>query len=197
LSESLSLLASQRDQENEAKSQTVVAEASDDESDDGEEDSNEQSSNDDEAEWERESIKLAAALTQDHKTSLADTLFGIAELREADMELVSLVEELGDERLAPYLESQLRRVADDAPNFAESLIRTIAWVINDEDLKRLAGESCDAAIAAILNRREDDDESNQQNSNRNRRSGGMTVAAIKRSAMIKDFLKLVEYKTKR
>jgi hypothetical protein len=40
-------------------------------------------------------------LTQDHKTRLANTLFGITELSDADMELVNLVEELGDERLAP------------------------------------------------------------------------------------------------
>jgi hypothetical protein len=110
------------------------------------------------------SLKLAASLTQDHKTRLANTLFGITELSDADMELVNLVEELGDERLAPYLVSQLRRIAGDAPEFAESLIQTIARLINDEDLKRLADESRDAAI--------------------------------KRSAILKDFLKLVEYKTK-
>lgn len=197
LSESLSLLASKREEENEVKSQSVEAEESDAESGDDGEDSNEQSSDDDEDESERESLKLAAAVTQDHKTRLANTLFGIAELSEADMELVSLIEELDDERLAPYLVSQLRRVASDAPRFAVSLIRTIAWVINDEDLKRLADESRDAAIAAIFDRSEYRDESDQQDSARNRRSGGMTVAAIKRSAMLKDFLKLVEYKTKR
>ncbi len=197
LSKSLSLLASKREEENEAKPQSVEAEESARESDDDDENANEQSSDDDEAKSERDSLKLAAAVTQDHKTRLANTLFGIAELSEADMELVSLIQKLGDERLAPYIVSQLRRVADDAPEFAVSIIWTIARVINDEDLKRLAGESRDAAIAAIFDRSEDEDESDQQGSTRNRRSGGMTVAAIKRSAMIKDFLKVVEYKTKR
>jgi Carboxypeptidase regulatory-like domain len=197
LSESLSLLASQRERENEAKPQSVEAEESAGESGVDEEGSNEQSPDADEADWERESLKLAAAVTQDHKTRLANILFGIAELSEADMELVSVVEELGDERLAPYLVSQLRRVADDAPEFAESLIRTIARVINDEDLKRLADESRDAAIVALFEKIDHGNEPDQQDSARNPRAGGVTVAAIKRSAMLKDFLKLVEYKTRR
>jgi len=111
-------------------------------------------------------------LTQDHKARLANTLFGIAELSEADMELVSLVEELGDDRLAPYLVTQLRLIADDSPRFAVPLIETIARVIDDKDLKRLADESSDAAIAAIFNRSE-------------------YLYEPERSAMLKDFLKLV------
>jgi len=193
LSDSLSLLEFQREQENEAKSQSVKVEESAGESENNEEDSNEQS-DDDEAETRRESVKFATALTQDHKTRLANTLFSIAELSEADMDLVNLIEKLGDERLAPYLVSQLRRVADDAPRFARDLIRTIAWVINDEDLKRLADDYHAAAIATLLS--EYRNKSDQQDSTRNRRSDGLTVAAIKRSARLKDFLKLVEYKTK-
>jgi hypothetical protein len=196
LSNSLYLLTSQREQENEAKSQSVEGEESSGESGDVDEDSNEQSSDNAEDKWERENIDLAMALTPDHKSRLANVLFGIAELSEADMKLVSLIEDLGEERLAPYLVSQLRRVADDAPRFAVSIIRMIAWIIKDEDLKRLADESQDAATTAIFDRSEARIESDQQDSTRNRRSGGMTVAAIKRSAMIKDFLKLVEFKTK-
>jgi len=197
LSESLSLLASQRERENEAKPQSVEAEESAGESDVEEEGSNEQSSEAEETDWERESLKLAAAVTQDHKTRLVNTLFGIAELSEADMELVSVVEELGDERLAPYLVSQLRRVADDAPEFAESLIRAIARVINDEDLERLADESRDAALVSLLEKIDHGNEPKQQDSARNPRAGGVTAAAMKRGARLKDFLKLVEYKTRR
>jgi hypothetical protein len=197
LSESLSLLALQRERENEAKPQSVEAEQSAGESDVDEEGSNEQSPDADETDRERESLKLAAAVTQDHKTRLTNTLFGIAELSEADMELVSVVEELGDERLAPYLVSQLRRLADDAPLFAESLIWTIARVINDEDLERLADESRDAAIVAIFDKIDHGNEPGQQDSARNPRAGGVSAAAMKRGAMLKDFLKLVEYKTRR
>jgi len=195
LSDSLSLLESQRERENEAGSQPAEAEESAGQSEDDEESANEQSDNDNEAE-DRESAQLAAALTEGHKIRLANTLFSIAELSEDDMDLAGLVQKCGDERLAPYLISQLRRVADDAPGYAESLIQMIAWVINDEDLKRLTNEYGNVALAAIINRSENDDESDRQDSTRNQRQDFRTLAAIKRSGMLKDFLKLAEYKIK-
>jgi Carboxypeptidase regulatory-like domain len=195
LSDSLSLLESQRERENEAGSQPAEAEESAGQSEDDEESANEQSDNDNEAE-DRESAQLAAALTEGHKIRLANTLFSIAELSEDDMDLAGLVQKCGDERLAPYLISQLRRVADDAPGYAESLIQMIAWVINDEDLKRLTNEYGNVALAAIINRSENDDESDRQDSTRNQRPDFRTLAAIKRSGMLKDFLKLAEYKIK-
>src|SRR5262245_9927022 len=82
LSESLFLLTVQRERENEAKSKSVEAEESAGESEDkkeaDEESSTERSSDDDVVERDREIAKLAAALIQDHKTRLANTLFGIA-----------------------------------------------------------------------------------------------------------------------
>jgi len=195
LSDSLSLLESQRERENEAGSRPAEAEESAGQSEDDEEGANEQSDNDNEAE-DRESAKLAAALTEGHKIRLANTLFSIAELSEDDLELAGLVRKCGDERLAPYLISQLRRVADDAPGYAESLIQMIAWVINDEDLKQLTNDFDNVALAAIINRSENDDGSDRQDSTRNQRSDFRTLAAIKRSVMLKDFLKLAEYKIK-
>jgi hypothetical protein len=194
LSDGLSLLKLQHERENEDKSQSVEVEESSGQSEDDEEGSNEQSDNDDWAETSRESIRLAAALTQEHKTRLANALLAIAELNEGDLELVSLIQELGDERLASYLVSQLRRVADRAPRLAESLVWKIAQVINDEDIRRLANDYDDAAA---YDESEDSDGSDRQDSTRNRRADGLTVEAIKRGAMLKDFLKLVEYKTGR
>jgi hypothetical protein len=194
LSDGLSLLKNQREREKEDESQPVEAEDPAGQSEGDEEDSNEQSDNDEWAEMDRESLKLATALTQDHKTRLANTFFGIAELSEDDMELAGLIQKLGDERLAPYLISQLRRVADEAPGYAGSLVYMIAEAINDKDLRKLANDYDDAAI---YDESEDDDESDAQDSTRNPRADGLTVAAVKRSAMLKDFLKLVEYKTRR
>ena len=125
LSEILRLQASQRERENMAKSQSVKAEEPAGQSEDDEEESNERS-DDDEAKTKKENLKLAAALTQEHKTRLANTLFDIAELSEGDLKLVSLIQKLGDDRLEPYLVSQLRRVADRAPRFAESLVWMVA-----------------------------------------------------------------------
>jgi len=193
LSDILSLLELQRERENEDKSQSVDVEESAGQSKDDEESSNEQSDDDDRAEMRRENIRLAAALTQEHKTRLANALFAIAELNENDMKLVRLIRELGDERLAPYLVSQLRRVADRAPRLAESLVWTIAQVIKDDDIRRLANDYDDAAT---YDESEYDDEPDRQDSTRNRRANGLTVEAIKRGAMLKDFLKLVEYKTR-
>jgi hypothetical protein len=194
LSDGISHLKLQGERENEDKSQSVDAEESADQSEDDEEDSNDQSDKNDFAEMMRESARLAATLTQEHKTRLANTLFAIAELSEDDMTLVSLIRELGDERLTSYLVSQLRRVADRAPRLAESLVWTIAQVIKDEDIMRLANDYDDATR---YDEREDEGEPDRQDSTRNRRTDGATIAAIKRSAMIKDFLKLVEFKTKR
>src|SRR5215510_12475729 len=132
--------------------------------------------------------------SQEHKTRLANALFAIEELNEDDMKLVNLIQELGDERLASYLVSQLRRVADRAPRLAESLVWKIAQVIKDEDIRRLANDYDDAAT---YDESEDGDGSDRQDSTRNQRADGLTVEAIKRGAMLKDFLKLVEYKTGR
>ena len=195
LSDSLSLLESQRERENEAGSQPAEAEETAGQSEDDEEGANEQSDNDNEAE-DKESAQLAAALTEGHKIRLANTLFSIAELSEDGMELAGLVQKWGDERLAPYLISQLRRVADDAPGYAESLIQMISRVINDGDLKRLTNDYDNFALAAIINRSENDDGSYRQDSTQNQRQDFMTLAAIKRSVMLKDFLKLAEYKIK-
>src|SRR5262249_60989885 len=110
----------------------------------------------------RECVQLAGALTDGHKIRLANTLFGIAEIGEDDMELAELVQDLGDERLAPYLVSQLRRVADDAPGYAESLIRTIAQALNDEDPKQVADEDDNANMAERFNKSEYDGESDRR-----------------------------------
>jgi hypothetical protein len=186
----------EQERENKAKASSAEVEESSDQSEGDEEGSNEQSDTDDNAET-RESLRLAAALTQDHKTRLANALFGIAELSEGDMELAGLVQEFGDERLGPYLTSQLGRVADATPEYAESLMRMIAEVINDEDLKRLSNEYGDSSLAARVDRIEYVDESGRQDSTQNQSENRLTIAAIKRSAMLKDFLKLVEYKTNR
>jgi hypothetical protein len=73
----------------------------------------------------------------------------------------------------------------------------IAWVINDEELKRLTNDYDNVALAAMINRSEFDDGSDRQDSTRNQRQDLMTLAAVKRSVMLKDFLKLAEYKIKR
>lgn len=193
LSGILSLPSIQRERESAAESSPTDVDEPADQSEGDVEDPSEQSPGADIPESEKENLKLAAALTQDHKTRLANALFAISDLSEADMNLVSLVQKLDDGRFAPYLVSQLHRIADRAPRFAESLVWRIAEVTNDGDLKQLANDYDDAAE---YDKSEDERESGQQDSTRNQRTDGVTIAAIKRSARLKDFLKLVEYKTK-
>jgi hypothetical protein len=196
----LSVAASQRHRMDIIKSQLVnveelTAQQESDESDESDdEDAEEQSSDSDMTNWRRESLKLAAALTEDQKTRMANALFGISELSENDMDMVSLIRELGDERLLPYLVSQLRRVADREPRVAGSLVREIADVVNDLDLNRLASDYRDAARYVWS---EGEGEPDRQDSTQNRDADRLAVAAQKRSAMLKDFLKLVDYKTQR
>jgi hypothetical protein len=196
----LSVAASQRHRMDIIKSQLVnveelTAQQESDESDESDdEDAEEQSSDSDMTNWRRESLKLAAALTEDQKTRMANALFGISELSENDMDMVSLIRELGDERLLPYLVSQLRRVADREPRFAGSLVREIADVVNDLDLNRLASDYRDAARYVWS---EGEGEPDRQDSPQNRDSDRSAMVAQKRSAMLKDFLKLVDYKTQR
>jgi len=53
------------------------------------------------------------------------------------------------------------------------------------------------AVLLRLDKSEYDDGSDWRNSTRNQRADIASLAAIKRSVMLKDFLKLVEYKIKR
>jgi hypothetical protein len=200
LTDILSEAASQRRSMDITKSQSVDVEEltaqqeSDESNESDEEDTEEQSSDSGMANWRRESLKLASALTENQKTRMANTLFGISELSENDMDMVSLIREFGDERLLPYLVSQLRRMADREPRFAGSLVREIADVVNDEDLNRLASDYRDAARYVWS---EGEGEPDRQDSTQNRDADRLAVAAQKRSAMLKDFLKLVDYKTQR
>jgi hypothetical protein len=88
-------------------------------------------------------------------------------------------------------------VADEAPDHAQSLIWMIAQVINDEDLKRLADDYGRAEMAAILVNIEYDDGSDRQGATRNQRADVPSLAVIKSGVLLKDFLKLAEYKIKR
>jgi hypothetical protein len=192
LSQSLYALQSYRERENTAQSESKETEEVSGQQENNEEQSDEESSDFDEVEWERERLKLAAALTQDQKVRLANALFGVTELSGADTALVGLIKQLGDDRLKPYLISQLRLVADRPPVFAEALAWNLAEATNDEDLKRLA---IDYRYAAEYDESEYEGASALQNPSQNQGADGLTVAAIKRSAMLKDFLKLVQYKT--
>lgn len=142
---------------------------------------------------EKEMAKLAESLTPAHKTRLADLLFSIKQLSEPDFELVALVSDFSDERLLPYLLSQLRLVANDAPQMAETLVSVIAEVANDDDLKNFANFY---GNRSSYDESEFNDESDEQQQ-KSDRTVGATIAIAKRSTELKKFMTLAEYKLRR
>jgi hypothetical protein len=67
----------------------------------------------------------------------------------------------------------------------------------EDAVENLANDFGNVAMAAIFNKSEYDDGSDRQDSTRNQRADFASLAAIKRSVMLKDFLKLADYKIKR
>lgn len=143
---------------------------------------------------EKAAAKLFEVLTSDQKTRLTNLLFSIPKITESDLELVELVQRLEDERLVPYLVTQLQQVANDAPALAESLMLTLAETIADDDLKGFANDY--SAAAKYAESELNDDEPFVYRPFRFRRIGNDVMAATKRSMELKKFLTLVEVKLK-
>jgi len=137
---------------------------------------------------------IAAALTEDQKNRLANALYAIQELTESDMDLVRLIQSLEDKRLPAYLVTQLQRIADDAPGLALSLTRIMASTIEDQDLIRLANDYSDAVRYDAYNSFKP---SLDADSASERRPVEEKISGLKRSPLLKNFLNLVEYKTRR
>ena len=159
-----------------------------------EEDSDEKSAREEMEKERRANALIAAALNQDQKNRLAAALYGIAELDESDLDLVWLIQQLDDQRLTTYLVSQLQRISSDAPRLAEPLTQIIASAVKDEDLHRLAKDYSDAVRYEVLksfNRHLDTGSESEP------RPIEEKIAGLKLSPRLKDFLRLVEFKTKR
>lgn len=81
-----------------------------------------------------------AALTPEQKERLASALYGAEKLGAGEVELVPVVETWDDGRLAPYLIKHLSKLTDDPPYEAEALMQTVASLLKDKRLKKLAEE---------------------------------------------------------
>ncbi len=141
---------------------------------------------------EQEAIKVIEALTPEHKNRLAGLLFSIESFSEEDLPLAQLISNLGDERLTPYLIAQLQKVSNEAPRIAETLTSLLAENLEDEDLRRVAGEYGDSAVYG--NKEEDDLSALTRRRSREQPTTTPALATIQRSLKLKKFLTLVEYK---
>ena len=83
---------------------------------------------------------FAEHLTGEQQDRLAAVLLSLQKIDERELPLVALVESWKDTRLMPFLITHLRKVSDDPPYVAEELVMTIARMIDDEEVTKLAAD---------------------------------------------------------
>jgi hypothetical protein len=132
---------------------------------------------------------FAELLTAAQKERLCQTLYNIETITDKDRELIELVKEWGDGRLAPFLLSQLRRMEAAPSRFAEEVIHVIALLLKDE------------AITAFSERYSEEvsyeDEEAEDAEDAKDAAASRVEAKRNRSDMLRRFLALVDSKIKR
>lgn len=81
---------------------------------------------------------LAALLTEEQKNRLSGALLGADKLGEGEFSLISVVSKWDEGPLVPFLIKHLRKLEDDPPYEVEQLVFTLAHVLKDRKLVRLA-----------------------------------------------------------
>jgi hypothetical protein len=84
--------------------------------------------------------ELALLLTAAQKTHLLNLLFETAELKANDEQLISLARLWKDERLTPFLQTQLRNMQHNPSSFAPMIMQNTADLLNDEELSGVLQE---------------------------------------------------------
>jgi len=140
---------------------------------------------------------LTIPLTASQKARVAGALFSIETLGEDDLELVELVQKLEDKKLAPYLASQLRKMIPEAPNLAEDLVSILAEILDDEEVSKAADHYRESVE---YDDGDDERAPNADSSGSSRpqlKSVAAQIATAKRSALLSQFVSLVEQKINR
>ena len=126
---------------------------------------------------------FAALLTADQKERLMKALLAAEKITEGDGALIELAADFRDPRLLPFLVSQLHRVEANPPQTAYTIVRVVAELLNDRRINALSESYRNAP---------DDDEQEDRDS-----AKATSAAARKRSALIRNFLELVERKMRK
>ncbi|MGE0887056.1 MAG: carboxypeptidase-like regulatory domain-containing protein [Blastocatellales bacterium] len=134
---------------------------------------------------------LADTLTDNQKARLANALFSIESLSDADNGLVNLVQKIGDKRLLPYLVYQLRIKANEAPRLAENLVSTIAELLDDEDVQDAADEYSENIE---YDESEDEPEEGHGSSISKPKTVAAQIAIAQRFVLLSKFLAVVDRK---
>lgn len=82
--------------------------------------------------------KLVKRLTAAQKERLAGAAYGAEKIGEGEIQLIYVVENWDGARLAPFVIRHLQKIQDDPPFEAEQLVHTLARVLKDDRLARLA-----------------------------------------------------------
>lgn len=90
--------------------------------------------------WQGTDVKAEVfrALNAEQQERLASALYGAEKLEEGELELVPVVAVWDGGRLAPFLLKQLAKLTDDPPYEAEGLMETVASLLKDRRLRKLA-----------------------------------------------------------
>ncbi len=134
---------------------------------------------------------LADTLTDNQKARLANALFSIESLSDADNGLVNLVQKIGDKRLLPYLVYQLRIKANEAPRLAENLVSTIAELLDDEEVQDAADEYSENIE---YDESEDEPEEGHGSSISKPKTVAAQIAIAQRFVLLSKFLAVVDRK---
>lgn len=136
----------------------------------------------------QENPTFVSLLSAEQKKRLEDVLFNIDELTERDQQLVRVVRSWNDDRVVPFLLSQLRRWQANPPDIALGVMFLVTEFVYDEQLQNLSAEYYSTATGEQEEKAEDATAGDN-------RSQKTDSTARNRSAVLQQFILAVEAKT--
>ena len=137
-----------------------------------------------------EDLKITTLLNKDQRARLLTALYKTEEIKGDDLPLIELAKDWDDTRLLPFLLKQLRHFESSPPRLAEELMRTIAEVLDDEEIEKLAEAYADEVKYDDLD--EIDDELSADEKKAAAQTAAVALAA--RKAMLRKFISVAQRK---
>jgi len=161
-------------------SNTTAGAAQDQPSSDEEEDSSSQN--------------LVSSLTEAQKERLVTALLATQTITEGDLRLIEVIKVWKDPRLVDFLLERLHGMEDNPPETANDLVDDLSDLIGAEEVSALADQLRDLPSADEVRIDTEGDHTDQMKGDgANMEQGGkMREAAQKRSAVLKEFLAVVD-----
>lgn len=90
--------------------------------------------------------EAARLLTAEQKKRITDIFFGLEKFTDDDVLLFDLVAAWDDERLVPFIFSELERLKEEPPYYVEQLVTVLAKKLQSETVTKLAERYCEYAV---------------------------------------------------